>query len=75
MMDLVVGDIFLIKHKESFLKQTPCDFIIMKGKLKVSSYLEIFDKEHQEMFDYNISKIELPESAYFKEAESLDDID
>jgi len=74
-MDLVVGDIFQLKHKQSFLKETPCDMILIEGKMKVISYLEIFDKAHQEMFDYNNSKLELPEGAYYKEAESLDDID
>jgi hypothetical protein len=75
MMDLVVGDIFQLKHKQSFLRETPCDMILIEGKIKVSSYLEIFDQEHQEMFDYNNSKLELPPGAYHKEASSLNDID
>ena len=43
-LDLVIGDIFMFQHGVSFLREAPCDMLIIQGQFKVSSYLEIFDR-------------------------------
>ena len=64
--DIVIGDVVYINAKET--KVVPCDMIIFEssGQLRVTSYLEIFDKEHQEMFEFRILGEELPPGACMK---------
>ena len=73
-LDLVVGDIFRFQHGISFLKEAPCDMLLIEGSFQVSSYLEIFDREHQEMMDYSQTQQELPKSATRKSASSIHDV-
>ena len=54
--DIVFGDIVELKDEG----EVPCDLLLISGQLMVSSYLEIMDSEHQEMFDFSKSRTELP---------------
>ena len=48
--------------------------LLVEGQFKVSSYLEIFDRQHQEMMDYSQTKQELPKGSTRKSASSIDDV-
>jgi hypothetical protein len=54
--DIVFGDIVELKDEG----EVPCDLLLISGQLMVSSYLEIMDSDHQEMFDFSKSRTELP---------------
>ena len=64
--DIVLGDVVHISA--DFTKMVPCDMIIFEssGNLTVTSYLEIMDQEHQEMFEFRTLGEELPPGACLK---------
>ena len=63
---IVIGDI--VRVSKDISSVTPCDMIILEtsGQFTVSSYLEIMDKPHLDMFEYRTLGEELPPGACIK---------
>ena len=74
--DLVPGDIVYLAGPKypGFERSTyvPCDVILIEGSLKVSSYVEIMDAPHQEMFDFSQKQEELPSGAKNKQGQGFE---